>query len=80
VGILASALTGTFYRRRVACPCSINPVTGTDWEGVGVTTDVAVEAAKAMNVAQVRILREFLAAEKDPGLRERIEKRIAELG
>ena len=39
---------------------TLNPVTRTDWEGVGVVPDVKVPASEALTTAQ-RLLREKLA-------------------
>ncbi|TMI71546.1 MAG: peptidase S41, partial [Bacillati bacterium ANGP1] len=39
---------------------ALNPVTGTDWEGVGVAPDVKVPARGALSTAQ-GLLREKLA-------------------
>lgn len=40
---------------------SINPITGGDWEGVGVIPDVAVPAAEALHVARREILDAVIA-------------------
>ena len=40
---------------------SINPVTGTNWQGTGVVPDIAVPEAEAFDVAYVRALRHVLA-------------------
>ena len=40
---------------------SVNPVTGTNWEGTGVTPDVAVPEAEARDVAYGKALRHVLA-------------------
>ena len=45
---------------------SVNPVTGTNWEGTGVTPDVAVPAAEAFRVAYGKALRHLLAQELPP--------------
>ena len=45
---------------------AINPITKTNWEHVGVTPDIAVPAADAQKVAHAAILRELIAASKDP--------------
>jgi len=39
---------------------SINPITHTSWEGVGVKPDVATPADRALDVANARILREII--------------------
>ncbi|HEY2345864.1 MAG TPA: S41 family peptidase [Xanthomonadaceae bacterium] len=58
---------------------SINPVTHTDWEGVGVAPDVKTSARNALDVAQVAILKQQLATETDPERRQALQQRIAEL-
>jgi hypothetical protein len=58
---------------------SISPVTHTDWEGEGVKPDVTAPADLALAEAQKLLLREFAAAEKDAGTRERLARRIGEL-
>ncbi|MEG3192057.1 S41 family peptidase [Lysobacter sp. D1-1-M9] len=45
---------------------AINPVTKTNWEHVGVKPDIGVPAADAKKVAHAAILRELIAASKDP--------------
>ncbi|HEY2443501.1 MAG TPA: S41 family peptidase [Streptosporangiaceae bacterium] len=40
---------------------SVNPVTGTNWEGTGVVPDIAVPAAEARDVAYARALRHVLS-------------------
>lgn len=58
---------------------SISPITHTDWEGTGVAPDIAVPADKALATAQTRLLSEFLATEKDPEIRDALNKRLHEL-
>jgi hypothetical protein len=45
---------------------SVNPVTGTNWQGTGVVPDVAVPADEARDVAYARALRHVLAMEDVP--------------
>ena len=45
---------------------SINPITRTNWEHVGVKLDVAVSASSAMKVAYITILDNLLKTSKDP--------------
>jgi hypothetical protein len=45
---------------------SINPITGTNWEGTGVVPDIAVPAAEARDVAYAKALRHVLDMEDVP--------------
>ena len=45
---------------------SINPVTGTNWQGTGVVPDVAVPEAEAYDVAYAKALRHVLALDDVP--------------
>jgi hypothetical protein len=45
---------------------SVNPVTGTNWEGTGVVPDVAVPAAQAHDVAYGKALRHVLSLDDVP--------------
>jgi hypothetical protein len=45
---------------------SINPITGTNWQGTGVVPDVAVPETEAYDVAYVKALRRVLALEDVP--------------
>lgn len=50
---------------------SINPVTHTNWEGVGVKPDIVTPAARALDVANAKILREIVIPKHtDPEERE----------
>ena len=45
---------------------SVNPVTGTNWEGTGVTPDIAVPAGQARDVAYATALRHVLSMPLPP--------------
>ena len=45
---------------------SVNPVTGTNWQGTGVVPDVAVPEAQARDVAYTRALEQVLAMDDVP--------------
>jgi hypothetical protein len=45
---------------------AVNPVTGTNWEGVGVRPDVPVSAKDALRTAHLRALERLVAGERDP--------------
>jgi hypothetical protein len=58
---------------------SVNPVTGTNWEGTGVTPDVAVPADEAFDVAYSKALRHLLAQELPPPLLDEAREALATL-
>ena len=45
---------------------SVNPVTGTNWQGTGVVPDVAVPEAQAYDVAYARALEHVLGLDDVP--------------
>ena len=47
---------------------TVNPITGTDWEGVGVQPDVTVAAEVALDTAHQAILDRLLDATDTPAL------------
>jgi retinol-binding protein 3 len=51
---------------------SINPITKTNWEGVGVIPEIKVDAAKALKTAHELALTALLETEKHPGKRGNI--------
>jgi hypothetical protein len=55
---------------------AINPITGTNWEHVGVKPDVAVPAADALKTAHAAILRTEIAANKDAGERAELQEAL----
>ena len=57
----------------------INPVTHTDWEGVGVAPDIKTPAKNALAVAHVAALKELVATETDPDWKRRLEHTLADL-
>ena len=58
---------------------SVNPVTGTNWEGTGVTPDIAVAAAEAYDVAYARALRHVLTIDVPPPVAEEARAALAAL-
>jgi hypothetical protein len=55
---------------------AVNPVTKTDWEGVGVRPDVAVPASDALRTAHLRALARLLAAARDESTRAALREAI----
>lgn len=58
---------------------SINPITKTNWEGVGVTPDVAVSTYVALEVAEEMALKKLIADPKNrrvAQLQKRLEERV----
>lgn len=58
---------------------SINPVTGSNWEGTGVVPDVAVPEDKALIAAQIMALTGMLKGEPRAGRRSRLRAQLAKL-
>jgi hypothetical protein len=58
---------------------SVNPVTGTNWEGTGVVPDVAVPAGQAFDVAYGRALRHVLTLHLPPPLLDEAREALAAL-
>lgn len=57
VYVLTSAHTGDHFAISVPWGNSINPITGTNWESVGVVPDIKVPADEAL-AAALRLLRD----------------------
>ncbi|GAB3359376.1 S41 family peptidase [Lysobacter tyrosinilyticus] len=57
----------------------INPVTHTDWEGVGVKPDIAAPAEKALEVAEISALKDLIATETDQDWKQRLQLRLDEI-
>jgi hypothetical protein len=52
---------------RVPFGRAVNPITGTNWEGVGVIPDIAVPAEQALDQAHIMALRKLRERESDKG-------------
>jgi C-terminal processing protease CtpA/Prc len=57
----------------------INPVTHTDWEGVGVKPDIASSAKDSLELAQIAALKRIVATETDPEWKIRLQHRLDDL-
>jgi hypothetical protein len=53
------------FGARIPFGNTINPITKSNWEGVGVKPDIAVPAYDALNVAQILALRKMMKSDKD---------------
>jgi hypothetical protein len=58
---------------------SISPITHTDWEGVGVSADIQASAKNALDVAHMQALKDALAVETDPEIRETLTSCVDDL-
>ena len=58
---------------------AINPITGTNWEGVGIAPDIAVDPADALRAAHLDALRKIRATATDPEHRSELDRVIAAL-
>jgi hypothetical protein len=71
---------GEHFRMFVATGRAINPITQTNWEGTGVSPDIATAADDALRVAQVQALKGLQQkAQADPALQRQLQARLAEL-
>jgi len=57
----------------------INPITHTDWEGVGVAPDIKASAKNALDVAQITALKALIPVETDPDWKKKLQERLHEL-
>jgi len=58
---------------------SVNPITGTNWQGTGVVPDTAVPAAEAYDVAYCQALRHVLSITVPPPVADEARAALAEL-
>lgn len=58
---------------------SINPVTGTNWEGTGVKPDIEVPAPQAFKTAHLAALRRLLETSSSDRKREQLKSVIEEV-
>ena len=58
---------------------AINPITGTNWEGVGIAPDIAVDPAEALRAAHLDALKKIRPTAADPGHRTELDRAIAAL-
>ena len=56
---------------------AINPITGTNWEGVGIAPDIAVDPAEALPAAHLDALKKIRAAATDPLHKTELDRAIA---
>ena len=59
---------------------AINPISKTNWEGVGVEPDIKVPAEAALNVARKEALKKIIARTSDPNKRDALEKLLLSIG
>ena len=59
---------------------AINPITGTNWEGVGIAPDIAVDPADALRAAHLDALKKIRATAADPEHRNELDRAIAAIG
>jgi C-terminal processing protease CtpA/Prc len=56
---------------------AINPITGTNWEGVGIAPDIAVDPLEALPAAHIDALKKLRASATDPTHRSELDRAIA---
>jgi C-terminal processing protease CtpA/Prc len=58
---------------------AISPITKTNWEGTGVTPDIAVPADQALTVARITALKKSSTTLQNPEFKEGVQEEIAKL-
>lgn len=58
---------------------AINPITGTNWEGVGIEPDIAVDQAQALHAAHLAAVKKIRESTTDARHRENLDKVLAAL-
>jgi C-terminal processing protease CtpA/Prc len=71
--VSAFAFPSLNFGIRVPFARAVNPITGTNWEGTGVTPDIVVPADEALDVAYAEALRRIAARTEDPDERAALE-------
>ncbi len=59
---------------------SINPVTGTNWEGVGVAPDISVPSEEAFDLAYRKALADVAASSTVAAIKEEAQQALSDLG
>lgn len=70
---------GDHFEAFVPTGRAINPISKTNWEGVGVRPDLEVPPDDALRVAQVELLKQQIARVTDPERKQTLEQRLREL-
>ena len=55
---------------------AVNPITKTNWEGVGVEPDVKTDAEEALKTAHLAALTKIIANEQDPDRKRSLERTV----
>lgn len=58
---------------------AINPITGTNWEGTGITSDISAEAAQALPAAHAAALKKIRETATDQRHRDQLDAALAAL-
>lgn len=73
------AKVAAHFQLNVPYARSISPVTGTNWEGTGVTPDIGTSADAAMQTAYLLALERLMEASPDAGRRQELQRVLDEV-
>ena len=68
------------YWAMISIAAAVNPITGTNWEGVGVIPDISCSADNALKVAHVTALKGLINKEQDLERKSQLIEIVDSLG
>jgi C-terminal processing protease CtpA/Prc len=70
---------GDHFRLFVPRGRAVSPISGTNWEGVGIAPDIAVRAEGALKAAQLRALKALMAGTTDTDRQQYLQSVLRDL-
>ena len=69
----------TYFAAQIPIGKAVNPVTKTNWEGIGIEPDVKVPAEQALKTAHVTALKEIMNRQQNPEVKTQLNNLIEKL-